>query len=88
MLCKANQGVQPAVASAIDDAYYQARPNERVMVEQLASAVPTPNHPAWLDMESAVEDEVEKALYGKTTPAGAVKAAGAAIEAVATRPAK
>ncbi len=83
MLCKANQSVQPAVAGAVSDAYYQSRPNERVLVEQLASAVPTPNHPAWLDMESAIEDEVEKALYGKVTAAAAIRAASDRIDALA-----
>ena len=83
MLCKANQSVQPAVVGAVADVYYQSRPNEAVMVEQLASAVPTPNHPAWLDMESAIEDEVEKALYGKATAASAISAASKRIDELA-----
>jgi maltose-binding protein MalE len=45
--------------------------------------VPTPNHPAWLDMEAAIEDEVEKALYGKVTAAAAVRAASDRIDALA-----
>jgi maltose-binding protein MalE len=44
--------------------------------------VPTPNHPDWLDMEQAIEDEVEQALYGKKTAAQAVKAASARIDEV------
>jgi multiple sugar transport system substrate-binding protein len=83
MLAKANQSVQPAARGAETDAYYQARPMERVLIEQLALAVPTPNHPAWLDMESAIEDEVEKALYGKTSAAAAIHAASAKIDALA-----
>jgi hypothetical protein len=34
-------------------------------------------------MESAIEDEVEKALYGKVTAAQAVAAASAKIDALA-----
>jgi multiple sugar transport system substrate-binding protein len=83
MLAKANQGVQPAARGADNDAYYQARPNERVLLEQLALAVPTPNHPAWLDMEAAIEDEVERALYKKATPGQAIAAASARIAALA-----
>jgi multiple sugar transport system substrate-binding protein len=83
MLARANQSVQPAARGAESDAYYQARPNERVLLEQLALAVPTPNHPAWLDMEAAIEDEVEKALYGKATAAQAIQAASARIDELA-----
>ena len=83
MLARANQSVQPAVRGVENDAYYQQRPMERVLLDQLALAVPTPNHPAWLDMEAAIEDEVEKALYGKTSAAQAVKAASDRIDALA-----
>jgi multiple sugar transport system substrate-binding protein len=83
MLARANQSVQPAVRGVESDAYYQQRPMERVLLDQLALAVPTPNHPAWLDMEAAIEDEVEKALYGKTSAAQAVKAASERIDALA-----
>ena len=83
MLAKANQSVQPAARGAESDAYYQARPKERVLLEQLALAVPTPNHPAWLDMESAIEDEVEKALYGKASATSAIKSASDRIDLLA-----
>ncbi len=83
MLAKANQSVQPAARGTENDPWYQARPMERVLIEQLALAVPTPNHPAWLDMESAIEDEVEKALYGRATAAAAVRSASGRIDALA-----
>lgn len=82
-VAKANQSVQPAAAGAIEDPFYAGDPHQRVILEQLATAVPTPNHPAWLDMESAIEDEVEKALYGKVTARQAVAAASARIDALA-----
>jgi multiple sugar transport system substrate-binding protein len=78
----ANHAVQPAAKGAIDDPAYVDRPGERTMLEQLSSAVPTPNHPEWLDMEKAIEDEVEQALYGKKTAAQAVSAASSRIDAV------
>ena len=82
-VAKANQAVQPAATGAIDDPFYAADANQRVLLEQLATAQPTPNHPAWLDMEAAIEDEVEKALYGKVTAAQAITAASARIDALA-----
>ncbi len=75
-----NRAVQPAAKGAVDDPAYVERPGERTLLEQLSSAVPTPNHPAWLDMESAIEDEVEQALYGKKSAAEAVRAASARID--------
>jgi len=42
------------------------------MVRQFETAVPTPNHPAWGDMEAAIEDEVEAALYDRKSAAQAV----------------
>ncbi len=82
-VARVNQAVQPAAVGAIDDPFYASDPNQRVLLEQLATAVPTPNHPKWLDMEAAIEDEVEKALYGKVTAAAAVTAASAKIDALA-----
>ncbi len=81
-VAKANQAVQPAAAGAIDDPFYAADPHQRVLLEQLKTAVPTPNHPAWLEMEAAIEDEVEKALYGKVSAAQAINAASDRIDAL------
>ncbi len=82
-VARVNQAVQPAAVGAIDDPFYANDPNQSALLEQLATAVPTPNHPKWLDMEAAIEDEVEKALYGKVTAAQAVSAASAKIDALA-----
>ncbi|MEO6463515.1 MAG: extracellular solute-binding protein [Candidatus Eisenbacteria bacterium] len=88
-VARANQAVQPAASGAIDDPFYAGDPHQRVLLEQLRTAVPTPNHPAWLEMESAIEDEVEKALYGKVSAAQAIHAASERIDALlkATPPA-
>ena len=83
-----NRGVQPAARGAVDDPAYVERPGERKLLEQLATSVPTPNHPDWLDMEQAIEDEVEQALYGKKTAAAAVKAASLRIDQVIAKSAQ
>jgi multiple sugar transport system substrate-binding protein len=79
-VARANQAVQPAASGAIDDPFYAGDPRQRVLLEQLRTAVPTPNHPSWLEMEAAIEDEVEKALYGRATAAQAVRAASERID--------
>ena len=71
-LAAAAQSVQPATIGADTSAYYRERPNEQLMIQQFESAVPTPNHPAWDDLEAIIEDEVEQALYDKKTAAQAI----------------
>jgi len=72
VLAAAAQTVQPATIGADTSAYYRERPNEQLMIRQFDTAVLTPNHPAWVDLEAAIEDEVEQALYDRKTPAQAI----------------
>jgi multiple sugar transport system substrate-binding protein len=71
-VAEAAKSVQPANAGADTTSYYREHPNEQVMVQQFETAFFTPNHPAWMDMEAAIEDEVEQALLGRKSPAQAV----------------
>ncbi len=71
-LASAAKGVQPATVGADTVAYYREHPEEQTMIRQFETAVPTPNHPAWGEMEAAIEDEVEQALLGRKTPAKAL----------------
>jgi hypothetical protein len=78
-LAAAAMSVQPATVGADTSAYYRERPREQLMIRQFETAVPTPNHPEWVDMEAAIEDEVEQALYHKKTPAKAIADAQARL---------
>ena len=78
-IAAAAKNVQPATLGADTSAYYRARPQEAAMVRQLARARFTPNHPAWGEMEAAIEDEVEQALYDRKSAAQAVKDAQARL---------
>ena len=71
-LAQAAQSVQPAAAGADTAAYYRDHPEQQVMIRQYETSIPTPNHPAWVDMEAAIEDEVEEALHGRKSAAQAV----------------
>ena len=82
-LAMAAKSVQPATASAETLAYYRDHVEEQTMVRQFATAVPTPNHPAWVEMEAAIEDEIELALYEKKSAAAAIAAAGRQIQELA-----
>jgi len=78
-LAAAAESVGPATAGADTGAYYRARPQEGMMMRQFASGHFTPNHPAWGEMEAALEDEVEQALNGRKTAAEAVRDAQARL---------
>ena len=71
-LAIAAQSVQPATIGADTAAYYREHPEQQMMIRQFESAVPTPNHVAWVDMEAAIEDEVEQALHDQKTASQAL----------------
>ncbi|MBI5708857.1 MAG: extracellular solute-binding protein [Candidatus Eisenbacteria bacterium] len=82
-LAAAAQSVQPATVGADTSAYYRAHPLEAVFVRQFETARFTPNHPMWGDMEAAIEDEVEQALYDRKSAAQAVEDAQVRLEELA-----
>lgn len=71
------KSVQPTSTTAEPDSALS--PEERVFLEQLALAIPTPNHPEWGRMEAAIEDAVEQALYRKLSPELAIQHAAKEI---------
>jgi multiple sugar transport system substrate-binding protein len=78
-LARAVKGVEPATAGTDTSGYYRERPGEATLIRQLAGARYAPNHPAWGEMEAALEDEVEQALNGRKTAAEAVRDAQARL---------
>lgn len=79
-LARETKSVQPTAVGVAEDPYFDTHPEERVFVEQLALSRATPNHPAWGEMESAVEGAVEEALYGRLTAEQAVAKAAREME--------
>src|SRR5205085_9148675 len=79
------RNVLPATVGAETTAYYRARPNEAFMIRQFDTAVPTPNHPAWIEMEAAIEDEVQQALEDRKSAAEAVADAQQKLAALVAR---
>ena len=78
-LAAAVKSVQPATVGTDTSACFRERPQEMTMARQLGSVRFTPNHPAWGEMEAAIEDEVEQALYDRKNAAQAVKDAQAKL---------
>jgi maltose-binding protein MalE len=71
-LAQSAKSVQPATVGADTSAYYREHPDEQMMVRQFDTAYPTPNHPAWVEMEAAIEDEIEQALLDRKSPRRAI----------------
>ncbi len=82
-LAQAAMSVQPATLAADTNAYYRERPEQQLMIRQFETAVPTPNHPAWVEMEAVVEDEVEQALYDRKSVQKAVADAHRKLDVLA-----
>ena len=61
-----------AYRGADTTAYYRTHPAEQTMIRQFETAYFTPSHPAWAEMEAAIEDEVEQALLDRKTTAEAI----------------
>jgi multiple sugar transport system substrate-binding protein len=78
-LAAAVKSVQPATVGSDTSTCFRERPQERAMARQFENVHFTPNHPAWGEMEAAIEDEVEQALYDRKSAAQAVKDAQAKL---------
>jgi maltose-binding protein MalE len=78
-LAVAVEGIVPATVGADTLARFRDRPGQAMLMRQLGSVRFTPNHPAWGEMEAAIENEVEQALYDRKSAAQAVKDAQAKL---------
>lgn len=78
-LAQAAMDLHPAMYGADTAAFYRDDPWQQIVLLQMESARFTPNHPAWGDMEQAIEEEVEQALYDRKTAAVAIRDAHARI---------
>ena len=61
--CKANQSVNPSSKTAQKDPFFQTDPNIKTFILQINMANHPPVHPRWVEMEAAIEEAVEKAVF-------------------------
>ncbi len=81
-LSRSAKSVQPCAAGVDSLPYYREHPEERTLVLQLETAMFTPNHPAWVEIEAAIEDQLEQALYDKKTALQALADADRQVNAL------
>jgi maltose-binding protein MalE len=78
-LAAAVKSVQPATVGTDTSAGFRERPQAMAMARQFENVRFTPSHPVWREMEAAIEDEVEQALFDRKSAAEAVKDAQARL---------
>jgi len=60
----------PASKEAFSDPFFSADPRFAIFIKQMETAVHPPVHPLWIELESIINDAVEKVLYGGDIDAG------------------
>ncbi|MCI0330586.1 MAG: extracellular solute-binding protein [candidate division Zixibacteria bacterium] len=72
----------PSSVAAQADTFFLSDPNYRTFIEQLQLAQSPPPHPHWVEIEQAIEEAVEQAMYKKKTPKAALDEAANKINAL------
>ena len=64
-LCKAGDMANPSSIAAQQDSFFVSDPNLQTFIKQLRFSKHPPVNPNWVDIETAIEDAVEQAVFGK-----------------------
>ncbi len=64
-LCQAGDMADPSSLAAQQDSFFVSDVNLQTFIKQLRFAKHPPVDPNWVDMEAAIEDAVEQAVFGK-----------------------
>jgi len=85
-IVEAQRNVIPTVASAINHPYYQNRPEQKVVFEQVRTAVAPPGHPGWGPMQEKITRAIEEVLLKDKDPELALKETAAEINRIIQTP--
>jgi len=72
----------PASVTAQADPFFLSDANYKTFIEQLQLAQSSPPHPHWVEIEQAIEEAVEQAMYKKKSAKQALDDAAAKINAL------
>ena len=72
----------PASVTAQADTFFLSDANYKTFIEQLQLAQSSPPHPHWVEMEQAIEEAVEQAMYKKKPAKKALDDAASKINAL------
>jgi len=65
---EAQRNIVPAAKGAVDHPYYERHPEQRVLLEQMKTAVAPPNHPAWARIQEEITRAIEEVILGGRDP--------------------
>lgn len=85
-IVEAQRNVIPTVVSAINHPYYQNRPEQKIVFEQIRTAVAPPGHPGWGPMQEKITRAIEEVLLQNKDPEQALTEATAEIDQIIQTP--
>ena len=85
-IVEAQRNVIPTVVSAINHPYYQNRPEQKLVFEQIRTAVAPPGHPAWGPMQEEITRVIEEVLLKDKNPEQALRETTARIDQIIQTP--
>jgi len=85
-IVEAQRNVIPTVVSAINHPYYRNRPEQKMVFEQIRTAVAPPGHPGWGPMQEKITRAIEEVLLQNKDPEQALKEATAEIDRIIQTP--
>ncbi len=81
-ICDLTKVTQPAAIDTSRLLHVETPPAVAMLVKQLSLSRSSPLHPHWTEMERALEDEIEQALYGNKTAREALQQAQERIDKI------
>lgn len=85
-LCDVSKVTLPASKALDNDSYYEGKPIEKILFEQLQTSRPSPIHSHWIKIETVIEDEIEYAIYKKKTAKQALDDAHKRLQLILSTP--
>jgi len=85
-IVEAQRNIIPTVVSAMQHPYYQNHPEQKVVFEQVRTAVAPPGHPAWGPMQEKITRAIEEVLLQDREPEAALKQTTAEINKIIQTP--
>ncbi len=85
-IVEAQRNIVPTVKSAIQHPYYRTHPEQKVVFEQVRTAVAPPAHPAWVKMQERITRTLEEVILNDRDPAEALQETTRAIDRILQTP--
>lgn len=79
-IVEAQRNIVPTAKAAIHQPYYETRPEQRLVFQQVQYAVAPPPHPAWVQIQERITRAIEEVILNDADPEQALQRASADID--------